>query len=291
METRLDPGLMQIKGSPVHLKKSLMNLVINAMEAQPRGGAVRIDTANVRLDGRGESKAAGDYVRLRVADDGVGISAEDQIRIFEPFYTRKVMGRSGTGLGMTVVWGTVQDHHGCITVQSLPGHGSTFDLCFPATREPRLPAAASVPMAEFMGHGERILVVDDLEEQRTLVSAILRRLDYRVQAAASGEDALAYLKTASTDLVLLDMIMDPGMDGLSTYREIIRLHPGQKAIILSGYAENERVLEAIALGVGRYLRKPYTIENLGQALQEELGPAEPRDQRGESSQAESAGER
>jgi CheY-like chemotaxis protein len=142
-----------------------------------------------------------------------------------------------------------------------------------------------------MGHGERILVVDDLEEQRTLVSAILRRLDYRVQAAASGEDALAYLKTASTDLVLLDMIMDPGMDGLSTYREIIRLHPGQKAIILSGYAENERVLEAIALGVGRYLRKPYTIENLGQALQEELGPAEPRDQRGESSQAESAGER
>ena len=118
-------------------------------------------------------------------------------------------------------------------------------------------------------------MVDDLEDQRTLVSAILRKLDYRVDTAASGEAAVEYLRTWTVDLVLLDMIMDPGMDGLATYREIIRLHPGQKAIIASGFAENERVVEAVALGVSRYLRKPYTIENLGKALRSELSQVSP----------------
>ena len=268
IETRLGPGLPMIKGSPVHLRKSVMNLVINAMEAQPEGGSVRIATD---LVGAGP----GGLIRLRIADDGVGITPEDQKRIFEPFYTRKVMGRSGTGLGMTVVWGTVQDHHGSISVHSEPGRGTTFDLRFPATLEQRPAAAESVAVAEYTGHGERILVVDDLEEQRTLVSAILGRLNYQVDTAGSGEAALAHLETGRADLVLLDMIMDPGMDGLTTYREILRLHPGQKAIILSGYAENERVLEAIALGAGRYLRKPYTIENIGLALRSELAPAGP----------------
>jgi len=274
VEVRLAPELQKIKGSPVHLKKSLMNLIINAAEAQPQGGPIRLSTSNVFLDRpmEGFGKVpAGEYILLRVEDDGVGIQPEDLDRIFEPFYTRKVMGRSGTGLGMAVVWGTIQDHHGCITVRSVPGRGSTFDLFFPATREEGLLAGAGqVPATEYRGRGEHILVVDDLEDQRSLVSAILRKLDYRVDTAASGEAAVAYLRARTVDLVLLDMIMDPGMDGLATYREIILLHPGQKAIIASGFAENERVVEAIALGVSRYLRKPYTIENLGKALRAEL---------------------
>ncbi|MDR3669987.1 MAG: response regulator [Holophaga sp.] len=281
IESCLSPDLKRIKGSPVHIKKSLMNLIINAMEAQPKGGSIRISTSNVYLDGAmdGFGKVGeGDYVRLRVEDDGVGIKQEDLTRIFEPFYTRKVMGRSGTGLGMAVVWGTVQDHHGHITVSSVPDHGSTFDLFFPVTREEGVPEPGNVPMGEYRGHGERILVVDDLEEQRTLVSAILERLDYQVVTAASGEAAVEYLKGHTVDLVLLDMIMDPGMDGLATYRQILALHPGQKAIIASGYAENERVVEAIALGASRYLKKPYTIENLGQALRADLvfSPADSR---------------
>jgi signal transduction histidine kinase/ActR/RegA family two-component response regulator len=279
VETSLDPALRKIKGSPVHLKKSLMNLVINAMEAQPQGGTIRIATDNVRLDapGDGERKLApGDYVRLRVADDGVGIRPEDLKRIFEPFYTRKVMGRSGTGLGMAVVWGTIQDHHGTVSVHSVPDQGSSFDLCFPATAEARQPEAGSVPMAAYTGHGERILVVDDLEEQRTLAGAILRKLNYQVDTAASGEAAVEYLRTRAADLVLLDMIMDPGMDGLATYRAILQLRPGQKAIIASGYAENERVMAAIALGVSRCVRKPYTVQNLGQALWSELAGTEAR---------------
>jgi CheY-like chemotaxis protein len=130
-------------------------------------------------------------------------------------------------------------------------------------------------VTEYRGRGEHILVVDDLEDQRTLVSAILRRLNYRVDTAPSGEAAVAYLRTGSADLVLLDMIMDPGMDGLATYREILRLHSGQKAIILSGFAESDRVLEAIALGAGGHLKKPFTIESLGQALRNELDPTVP----------------
>lgn len=273
VEPSLDPGLHKIKGSPVHLKKSLMNLIINAMEAQPQGGPIRLATANVYLDasmdGFGQV-AEGEYVRLMVEDDGVGIKQDDLTRIFEPFYTRKVMGRSGTGLGMAVVWGTIQDHHGHITVNSVPGHGSTFDLFFPVTREACAPEGSDVPMAAYRGHGEHILVVDDLEEQRILVSAILQRLGYRVDTAPSGEAAVAYLRTHTADLILLDMIMDPGMDGLATYRQVIQLHPGQKAVIASGYAENERVMEAIGLGVSSYLKKPYTIENLGRALQSQL---------------------
>jgi signal transduction histidine kinase/ActR/RegA family two-component response regulator len=271
IETCLDPGLMRINGSPVHLKKSVMNLVINAMEAQPEGGAIRIATANLLQDGPLE----GPCVRLRIEDDGVGISPEDQKKIFEPFYTRKVMGRSGTGLGMTVVWGTVQDHHGCITLRSELGRGSTFDLYFPATTDLAQPAGGSLPAAAYQGHGERILVVDDLEEQRTLASEVLVQLNYQAVTVPSGEAALDYLRTGSADLVLLDMIMDPGMDGLATYREILRLHPGQKAIILSGFAESDRVLEAISLGAGGHLKKPFTIESLGQALRNELDPTVP----------------
>ena len=271
IETSLDPRLMRINGSPVHLKKSVMNLVINAMEAQPEGGVIRIATANLHQDGPLE----GPCVRLRIEDDGVGISPEDQKKIFEPFYTRKVMGRSGTGLGMTVVWGTVQDHHGSITLRSELGRGSTFDLYFPATTDPAQPAGGSLPAAAYQGHGERILVVDDLEEQRTLASEVLVQLNYQVVTVPSGEAALDYLRAGSADLVLLDMIMDPGMDGLATYREILRLHSGQKAIILSGFAESDRVLEAIALGAGGHLKKPFTIESLGQALRNELDPTVP----------------
>jgi CheY-like chemotaxis protein len=273
IETRLDAGLGRIKGSSVHIKKSLMNLIINAMEAQPHGGSIQIATANAHLDAPtgGPGKAApGEYARLTVADDGVGIRQEDLQRIFEPFYTRKVMGRSGTGLGMAVVWGTIQDHHGAINVSSVPDQGSRFDLFFPVTLEAGVPPAGSVPLAEYTGHGELILVVDDLEDQRQLVSAILQKLNYRVETAASGEAAEAFLRTRTVDLVLLDMIMDPGMDGLDTYRQIIQRHPGQKAIIASGYAENERVVEALALGADRYIKKPYTIENLAQSLRAAL---------------------
>jgi CheY-like chemotaxis protein len=121
-----------------------------------------------------------------------------------------------------------------------------------------------------MGKGESILVVDDVKEQCDLASAMLRTLNYNVSSVSSGEEAVAYLKEHQADLMVLDMIMDPGMDGLDTYRSILEIHPKQKAIIVSGFSESDRLKAAQALGAGHYVRKPYFIEKLGLAVRKEL---------------------
>jgi CheY-like chemotaxis protein len=121
-----------------------------------------------------------------------------------------------------------------------------------------------------MGHDETILVVDDVKEQREIASVILSRLGYSVNTVSSGEEAVGYMKSNSADLVVLDMIMDPGIDGLETYIRILELHPGQKAIIASGYAETDRVKEAQRLGAGQYVKKPYTLEKIGFTVRTEL---------------------
>jgi CheY-like chemotaxis protein len=212
----------------------------------------------------------GDYVLLEVADTGHGISEEDKEKIFEPFYTKKVMGKSGTGLGMTVVWSTVKDHEGFIGIHSEMGSGTTFNLYFPATRK-QIDAKASPSMlANHRGEGETILVVDDVLEQRQIAAAILERLGYRPVTVAGGEEALEYLNENPADLVILDMIMDPGIDGLETYRRIIEIRPGQKAIIVSGFSESARVKALQRLGAGRYVRKPYTIEKLAETVKSAL---------------------
>jgi CheY-like chemotaxis protein len=180
------------------------------------------------------------------------------------------MGRSGTGLGLTVVWGTVKDHRGYIDVQSDGHKGSTFTLYFPVTREKPAGDPKPLPEKEYMGHGERILVVDDMEEQRELAVSMLEGLGYRVAAVSSGEEALARLRTEPADLLVLDMIMDPGIDGLETYRRVLEIRPGQKAVLVSGFSETERVRMAQELGAGAYVRKPYVQRKIGQAVRQEL---------------------
>ncbi len=191
-------------------------------------------------------------------------------RIFEPFYTKKVMGRSGTGLGMDVVWGTVKDHDGYIDIRSEEGKGSRFTLYFPITMEEAAKESSTISMGDLKGRGERIVAVDDVEEQRLILSGMLKTLNYSPKVFADGEDAAEYMKTHSADLLILDMIMDPGIDGLETYKRIIRHRPGQKAIIVSGYSETERVREARRLGAGAYVRKPYMLKTIGPAMRKEL---------------------
>jgi PAS domain S-box-containing protein len=276
IQSNLAPDLLYIQGSPIHLKKALMNLVINAAEAQPQGGTIAISTANCYLERPTGALAhipAGEYVLLSIVDNGTGIAEEDLKRIFEPFFTRKVMGRSGTGLGMAVVWGTVQDHHGAIVVKSQKNQGTTAELYFPGTR--LAPAAkAQEPATEaFLGAGQIILVVDDVAEQREIAAGILQRLGYQAATAPSGEEALAYLNRqpdGAVAAVVLDMIMDPGMDGLDTYRHIARIKPDIKAMIASGFAETERVKEALRAGVGAYIKKPYMLKDIGLALKQIL---------------------
>ncbi len=273
LEINLEENLLNIMGSPVHLSKTIMNLIINAAEAMPSGGRVIISTRNQYIDrpitGYDNVKE-GDYVTLTISDEGIGISEEGLEKIFEPFYTKKVMGRSGTGLGMAVVWGTVKDHNGYIDIQSAEGKGTTITIYFPVTRKESKKDDALISIEDYMGKGEAILIVDDVEEQREIASGMLGRLGYTVTTVSSGKEAVEYLKENSADLLLLDMIMDPGIDGLETYRRILEIHPHQKALIASGFSETERVTKAQRLGAGAYIKKPFMLEQIGLAVRHAL---------------------
>jgi CheY-like chemotaxis protein len=237
------------------------------------GGEIHISAKNryVGKPIRGyDDVAEGDYVVLSISDTGVGISPRDRERIFEPFYTKKVMGRSGTGLGMTVVWGTIKDHKAYIDINSTEGKGTTFTLYFPVTRKEAAMDKSSVSIDDYMGKGESILVVDDVAEQREIASAMLRKLGYSVRSVSSGEEAVEYMNDNTADLVVLDMIMAPGIDGLEAYKRIVELHPGQAAVIASGFSETEHAREAQQLGAGAYVKKPYLLEKIGIAVKNEL---------------------
>jgi len=273
IETHLEKDVLNVLGSSTHLSKTVMNLISNAAEAMPEGGNLTVSTENRYLDRpiRGyDDVKEGDYVVLTISDTGTGIPPDDIEKIFEPFYTKKKMGRSGTGLGMAVVWGTVKDHNGYIDVQSTEGKGTTFTLYFPITRE-KLPEADShLAIESYSGNGESILIVDDVEEQRQIASGMLKELGYSVVSVSSGEEAVEYLATHKVILLVLDMIMDPGLDGLDTYKKILEIHPEQKAIIASGFSETDRAKELQSLGAGAYIKKPFLLEKIGLAVKEEL---------------------
>ena len=265
--------MLNVSGSLVHLMKAIMNLVSNAAEAMPGAGNIIISTENRHLDTihKGdETRKEGDYVVLTVTDSGVGISEKDIRRIFEPFYTKKIMGRSGTGLGMAIVWGTVKDHEGFIDVKSVEGEGTEISLFFQATREETVQELVSPSMDRYKSKGEKILVVDDVIEQREIATMMLKTLGYEVDVVSSGEEAVEYIRTHRVDLIILDMIMEPGIDGLETYRRITGFNPGQKAIIASGFSETGRVKELKKLGADAYIRKPYLLEKIGKVVRQEL---------------------
>jgi PAS domain S-box-containing protein len=272
VKTSLETNLLNISGSPIHIKKVVMNLVSNALEAIEESGHVTISTLNRYLDRplKGyDDVNIGEYVILAVSDNGSGISSDDLERIFEPFYTKKVMGRSGTGLGLAVIWNVVQDHKGYIDVTT-DDNGTAFELYFPITRKEISSKDLFIPIKDYKGNGETILVVDDIESQQEISCKMLDTLGYKTKAVSSGEEAVEYLTENSVDLVLLDMIMDPGINGRQTYERIIKIHPGQKAVIVSGFAETYEVRAAQKLGAGRYIKKPVTLEKIGLAVKEGL---------------------
>lgn len=274
VETDFEADLLNVLGSPIHLSSTVMNLVSNAAESMIEEGKLSISTKNQYIDEpiHGyDNVVEGDYVVLVVSDTGTGMSPEDMERIFEPFYTKKKMGRSGTGLGMAVVWSTVKDHRGYIDIQSTIGKGTTFFLYFPATRQKSTNDQIKSSIEDYKGKGESILVVDDAKEQRDIAFMILTELGYHVTTVSSGEDAIKHLYKNSVDLVIIDMVMDPGLDGLDTYKQILNLNPFQKVIIESGFSTTDRVKEAQRLGAVHYIKKPYTIKTIGKAIRDELG--------------------
>lgn len=273
IQLNLDKELIPIKCSPVHITKALMNLITNAMEAIREKGEIEIKTESRYVDrpikGYSDIKI-GEYSVLCVSDNGPGISSEDIDKIFEPFYTKKKMGRSGTGLGLAIVSNTVLDHDGYVHIESRKNL-TVFELYFPACRNENIQEQEQCSMEELTGNREHILVIDDDINQREIASDMLESLGYLPTAVSSGEKAVEYLKTNRADLILLDMLMPPGIDGLETYKQVIKQNPGQKAVIASGFSESRNVKEVQELGAGQYLKKPYNMEKLGLAVKQGLG--------------------
>jgi two-component system, cell cycle sensor histidine kinase and response regulator CckA len=273
VEIITDPGIPEIRGVPPHLYKALVNLAENAMEAMDNHGVLRIySTDRILTDALQayEVIPPGHYAILGVADTGTGISEEHRPHIFQPFYSHKRGGKGGIGLGLTVVMHTMRDHSGYIDLSSTAA-GTAFELYFPVHPSHR-EAEARINLDSLLGKGEKVLVIDDEEQQRTLAAAILKRLGYTPCLAETGEQAIAYLREHPVDLLLLDLLLKPGMNGYETLKEIRLFNPTQRAVVTSGYhnhPDRERIRN---LGVSRYLPKPLSLTPLAIAVQQEMQP-------------------
>ena len=259
---------LHIVCSPIHIRKCLMNLIGNAFEASPAEGVCRIVSGWRHFDlaaARKNYLSAGDYAFICISNKGEPIREKDLKHIFEPFYSTKKLGRSGTGLGLSVVYNTVKDHQGSVIVNSGPEETS-FSIYFPLTSANLKTPARDISVTSMEGNQEVILIVDDEPQLRDIAEKMLLELNYGVVTAASGEEALQYLQRNSVDLVLLDMLMAPGISGLATYQALLKIHPQQKTIIVSGFSDNEEINQALSLGANGFLSKPYSLEQLGQAL-------------------------
>lgn len=268
VDFKQDESIAKIDGSPAHLSKVVMNLILNAMDGMPDGGRLSIETSQQyveRLPGGYENIVNDNYVLLRVRDTGHGIAPEDIDSIFEPYFSRKSFGN--TGLGLAVVYGILKEHKGYYDINSQVGEGTDFVAYLPIATEKH---KTDIERQPINGGTESILVVDDIRQQRELAVEMLTSLGYLVHTATDGHKALEFLATRSVDLVVQDMILEENFDGLDTYREIIKLHPGQKIVIISGFATSERIDDLQQLGAGPYVRKPFTLEAIGQAIRNEL---------------------
>jgi two-component system cell cycle sensor histidine kinase/response regulator CckA len=268
VETDLDASSPVIEADASQMQQVLMNLCVNARDAMPGGGALRIST--LRLDrpdsflrsvpeGRG-----GPFVRTDISDTGIGIDKAIRGKIFDPFFTTKEKGK-GTGLGLATVYGIVKNHNGFINVESEMGEGTTFSVYIPAIHG----TAQKVKEIESRPEGgkETILVVDDEETIRLLVRDILEEIGYNVVSAGDGIQAVEIYRgrSAEIDLVILDMTM-PGMGGRETFEKLKELNPGVRTILSTGYSEDERARQMLAMGVKAFVQKPYRIDDLASAV-------------------------
>ncbi|MBE0582210.1 MAG: response regulator [Desulfofustis sp.] len=275
--TNLQQNLHQIECSPQHINKLLLNLIGNALEAISGCGSVRLTTKNCTLSreiANGEVVLKpGNYVKLTVADSGPGIPQGALERIFDPFFSTKKTEKSGTGLGLTIVWNIVQDHQGWVEVKN-GEPGAVFEVFLPACAASRDTGVAETDRVPFaMGKGELILLVDDSPEQNLVMGEMLKILGYRTHAVKSGEQALDFLHLQPADVVLLDMNMGDGLNGRQTYEQILKIRPGQKAIVVTGYSDNAEIKKALDLGIAMVLEKPVTFDVISRALRATVEPS------------------
>lgn len=259
--------------SSIQVLKSIVNLVRNGLEAIDSSGAVTIHTSHQRFksDYHGfETIPTGEYAVLTVADTGIGIENHHLEHIFKPFYTNKKPGDSkGTGLGLTVIEHTMRDHYGYIDIRR-GAVGTVFELYFPVIAQHLPETVEHISLENLLGKGETILIVDDEKEQRDILGNVLGRLGYKAQTVGCGEKAIEFIKENSADLVVLDMVMAPGINGYQTLKAIRDINPEQKAVITSGQLNHPDRGKTEALGVGKYLGKPLTLSQLAKTIKDEI---------------------
>jgi CheY-like chemotaxis protein len=274
IKSMLDESAWRAMIDPTQLSTALINLALNARDAMPRGGKLRIETANVVLD---EAAAhadpevhAGPYVMIAVSDTGTGIPAALLNKVFEPFFTTKEFGK-GTGLGLSMVYGFVKQSGGLVRIRSDEGHGTTIKLYLP-----RAPATANkasgAPTSTLQGGNETILVVEDDALTRKFVVTQLESLGYNIVSAATGAEALALVDRGVTfDLLFTDVIMPGGVNGRELAEEMAKRRPLLRILYTSGYAQDAivhhgRLDPGVAL-----LNKPYRKADLARQIREALG--------------------
>jgi len=278
IELHVSSDALLVRASENHLGRVVDNLIRNAAEAISEKGTVTVTTSETYFDEAYSGYTIvppGGFATIEVADTGIGIKEKHLGRIFEPFYTDKEKtDRSGSGLGLSIVHGIVEDHNGYIDIESKVGHGTTFRLYLPLASSLHASTLSDTePLVRGTG---RILVVDDEPGQRFLAGKSLTRLGYTVGLAENGRVAVQMFAEAKGrdnsspyDLVMLDMVMEVGFDGLDTFREILALYPEQKVLIASGHAEDGRSMAALKSGA-KWLAKPYSVNNLAKAVAELL---------------------
>jgi len=287
VSTSLCPDLGMVKADRGQIEQVIMNLAVNARDAMPKGGKLRIETANVELDQayvwQHPGAKPGHYVKLAVIDTGTGIDKENLAHIFEPFFTTKGVGK-GTGLGLATVYGVVKQSGGYIWVDSEPGEGASLQVFLPQVSEPASATAASAPVAEARGGSETILLVEDSEPLRKLTRAFLETHGFKVLVAEDGEEALQVeaRHAGKINLLLTDIVM-PGINGRVLAERLLLKQPGTRVLYISGYTDNFIAVQG-ALEHGMVLlNKPFTEEALIRKVREVLdakgGTAEERDTR------------
>jgi PAS domain S-box-containing protein len=282
LTTVLAHDLGATRVDPSEVESAVLNLAINARDAMPQGGNLRIETTNMTVDADisriEKGLQPGAYVRLSVSDTGCGMPPEIVARVFEPFFTTKAPGK-GTGLGLATIFGFVIQSNGHVGVYSEVGQGTTIHLYLPrllASDALRASGSASDPLP--LAQGETILVVEDNPQVRTLTVERLRRLGYHVRDAENGPTALALLDAGQTaHLVFSDVVMPGGLSGFDLARSIVERTPGQRILLTSGFAEDMARGNDRSLADQHILRKPYSLAELASAIRRALDKPVPQD--------------
>ena len=270
LTARLDAENSTVNGDSTLLQNALLNLGVNARDAMPEGGTLTYSTLIVTLDEafckyNHGSIVPGRYLQISVSDTGVGIPKEIIDRIFEPFFTTKETGK-GTGLGLAAVYGTVKDHHGSINVYSKPGQGTVFNLFIPLSSAE---SETALPIEGIIHGSGGILLVDDEEMIRSMSHELLTELGYTVYMAEDGDKAeeLYALHKEEIALVILDMIM-PKMNGKETFLKLREINPDVRVLLCSGFHREGTTQELIEFGAKGFIKKPYSMIELSQAVSE-----------------------